>query len=498
MRCLALAQAWARRGGQCIFLLNHSLPTLQQRLLSEGFQFVPLTATANDVDQVLELGRLHAASWVVLDGYAFTSQHQEALLNAGFRVLVIDDYGQTDHYPADIVLNQNIYSTEEDYEKTYTARSLNTQLLLGTDYSLLRGEFLPWSAWKRRIRSNTSRFLITLGGSAATTRSLDVLRALPSSDDVEVALLAGGSAQLADSLEAEAANIGKNILVVRNTSDMPGWMAWADIAVAGAGVTSYELLFMGLPSVLLVLAENQRPVADCLTKLGVSLPGRLDGASANKEFGTTVRSLADSSRRDAISQASRNLVDGLGSDRVCAAMLGKQLQIRPPQARDCDLLFRWANDPQLRAVSFHSEPISRSVHESWFAAKLNDPAAVFHLGEDTQGHPVGQVRYQIEASRAILSINIDSAMRGQGWGRELLYFSTRMLFRKNNTEAIDAFVQPANHASLRLFEEAGFENAGSCEINGRTAIHFVLKVPQPPTAQNTALPMKASCRGESA
>ena len=51
---------------------------------------------------------------------------------------------------------------------------------------------------------------------------------------------------------------------------MPQLMAWADLAVSAAGTTCWELAFMGLPMLLVVLADNQRPNATCLDELGVA------------------------------------------------------------------------------------------------------------------------------------------------------------------------------------------------------------------------------------
>jgi len=489
MRCLALAQAWTRRGGQSIFFLSDSLPALTERIVAEGFRVVPLPAAsaATDIQCVLDLGREHATSWVVLDGYDFTANHQQLLLDAGLQVLAIDDYGQAASYPASIVLNHNVYASADQYGDVYKKRGSDTRLLLGSRYALLRDEFLPWAAWKRGIPAQGLRLLITLGGSEAVNRSLDVARALSSFEDVEAALLLGGTPESASAMEATTAKVNPKFRVVRHTFDMPGWMAWADIAIAGAGVTASELCFMGLPSFLLVLADNQRPVAKRFAELGAALQCRSDGTFDANEFASAFRELASSTIRTKMSNNSRGLIDGLGADRVCAALVGKELHLRSLRADDTDLLFHWANDPEIRAASFHSDPIPRAAHEHWFAARLSDPASVFHIAEDAAGKPVGQVRYATQDGRATLSINVDPARKGEGWGRELLYFSTRTLFRENSIQAIDAFVRPNNTASLRLFEQADFKNTGNRTIDEQIAMHFVLTPPQPAATQDAEL-----------
>ncbi len=48
-------------------------------------------------------------------------------------------------------------------------------------------------------------------------------------------------------------------------------MAWADVAVAAAGSTAWELLHMGVPTVFMVNADNQKPVAAAVEKAHADL-----------------------------------------------------------------------------------------------------------------------------------------------------------------------------------------------------------------------------------
>jgi UDP-2,4-diacetamido-2,4,6-trideoxy-beta-L-altropyranose hydrolase len=478
MRCLALAQAWTRRGGEAVFFLSEEVPGLIQRVQSEGFTVVAFPQhCANDVTAVLKSGQLENASWVVLDGYSLRARQQQDLLDAGVHVCVIDDDGQSQSYPAHIVLNQNAYAAQAMYH----ARGEQTELLLGPQFALLRREFLPWISWKRQVSSVARKLLVTLGGSDAAHRSLDVLRAIASGSDLdlEVLLLVGGASAQSDRLAAEAGRMGPRVQVLRSTTEMPKLMAWADLAIAGAGVTAYELCFMGLPALLLVLADNQSAVAGRLTEMGIARYKDARVGFQPEELAEELRGLSGMKARGGMAQRSRELVDGLGADRACAAMLGKQLSLRLVRQEDCQSLFQWANDPLVRSASFHPEPISFEQHERWFATRLSDGASVIYIGEDARRNPVGQVRYQLQGDRATLSINLDPAVRGQGWGAELLYFSVRALFRSRGVRVIDAFVRPENKTSLRLFERAGFRALGTREVQATTAAHFVFGAEQP-------------------
>jgi UDP-2,4-diacetamido-2,4,6-trideoxy-beta-L-altropyranose hydrolase len=176
-----------------------------------------------------------------------------------------------------------------------------------------------------------------------------------------------------------------------------------------------------------------------------------------------------------MSQRGRELLDGLGADRVCAEMRGKGLYLRPARPGDCKQLYEWASDPHVRSASFHPEPITWEKHQRWFESKLGDPNSVLHLAEDSNGNPLGQVRYQLNGGRATLSLNVDAAVRGHGWGKQLIYFSIRTLLRQYQLTAVDAFVKPENTGSLRLFETSGFHMEGCERVSGQDSVHFTWK-----------------------
>jgi RimJ/RimL family protein N-acetyltransferase len=233
---------------------------------------------------------------------------------------------------------------------------------------------------------------------------------------------------------------------------------------------------MGVPALLLALAPNQRGVARKLGEIGAAVDvGDAESFSAER-LASRLREMLDATDlRSAVSHTARSMSDGLGADRVRAVMQGCELNLRPAKAADSQLLFAWANDPEARSSSFHPAPIEWRDHERWYASRLSDPNAVFYIGEVSDGRAVGLVRFQLRGDRAVLSINIDSRARGQGWGRELVYFSTRQVFRRNNVEAIDAFVKPENRASVALFGSSGFRCVGQTEIERQNAFHFALE-----------------------
>src|ERR1700758_4894117 len=90
MRCLALAQAWQDRGGNCVFAMAKTMPSVEDRLRSEGIEVVVLPASAGSTDDaalLVELATQKRTSWVVVDGYGFSAEYQSHLKNAALKQL---------------------------------------------------------------------------------------------------------------------------------------------------------------------------------------------------------------------------------------------------------------------------------------------------------------------------------------------------------------------------------------------------------------------------
>ncbi|MBN1994972.1 MAG: GNAT family N-acetyltransferase [Anaerolineae bacterium] len=150
------------------------------------------------------------------------------------------------------------------------------------------------------------------------------------------------------------------------------------------------------------------------------------------------------------------------------------LKLRPAQKSDCQLIWEWANDPEARKVSFSSDFIPWEQHLAWFQQKLTDSKVLLFLALNEQDIPIGQVRYEIdEKNEAVISISVAKEFRGQGYGPALIERGGEKLFALTRVGVVHAYVTPPNHASVRAFITAGFEQVGTTVIKGQQALHFV-------------------------
>ena len=319
MRCIALAQAWRRSGGTAVFVSAETTAALEARLSGEGFQSVriPVTpGTKEDRAKTAEIAKVHNAFGIVADSYNFGSDYQCAIHAAGIRLLFIDDNGHAGEYAADLVLNQNLASDET----LYARREPHTRLLLGPRYALLREEFLRWQDWHREIPEVARKVLVTLGGSDPDNVTACVVEALRGLN-VEMRIIVGGSNPHFDLLSSA---VSPPSSVIRDATNMPELMAWADVAITAGGSTCWELAFMGLPSVVMVLADNQAASAQRLHDVGVVFSvGRAAECPPNVLANALDNLINDAARRRKQSECGRVLVDGRGADRVAAAIRGE-------------------------------------------------------------------------------------------------------------------------------------------------------------------------------
>jgi UDP-2,4-diacetamido-2,4,6-trideoxy-beta-L-altropyranose hydrolase len=262
------------------------------------------------------------SEWLVLDGYHFGTEYQQIIRSRGLYLLAIDDYAHADRYCVNLILNQNAYAHADLYSHILP----ETQLLLGCHYALLRREFWAWRdtpAQNVRTIGNhrVLRILITLGGSDPHNVTLRLLTALKGLDQLKINVVIGGSNPHTEVLQAWCNEMGGKVSLHANIMNMPDLMAESDLAISAGGSTCWELLLMGIPSILLVLAENQRLVAESLDSLNVAINlGWHEQITCDEIVNSVTQFLKNPNQLTTMSQNAVNLVDGYGAYRVTSAI----------------------------------------------------------------------------------------------------------------------------------------------------------------------------------
>jgi UDP-2,4-diacetamido-2,4,6-trideoxy-beta-L-altropyranose hydrolase len=474
MRSLALAQAWQDDGGEVFFVLSCDLPLLGERLKKEGMNTLRIhnrAGTPGDAGETARIARERGADWVVVDGYQFGAGYQKTIRDAGLSLLFIDDYGHADHYYADIVLNQNMYADMS----LYRHYEPYTRFLLGTDYILLRKEFLDRAPRDRTVPETAWKILVTLGGSDPDNITLAIINALKTVDtgNPEVTIVIGGANPHEDLIREAVKDLPRATLIT-NAGNMPELMAWADGAISAGGSTCWELLFMGVPSLVIPIAKNQEPVVKKLASLKIA---QAVDAHALKNPGALakiiVQFLHSRTMRSGFSHRMARYVDGKGASRVIDAMRGPRITLRKAELSDCKQVWSWINDPLVRSVSFSPGPIPLERHQAWFSSALNDPGLVYYIALDHNARPVGQARFRSESGEGVISVLVDPGYRGRSLGSALIRDATEQFFYETGTRTVKAFIKTGNEVSRKAFTKAGYTGQGLREYKGEKAYLFI-------------------------
>lgn len=163
-------------------------------------------------------------------------------------------------------------------------------------------------------------------------------------------------------------------------------------------------------------------------------------------------------------------------DVVYHAKFNSSLSLRLATLDDLLLYYNWANDIQVRANSYQTEPISLEDHTKWFTSKINNPLFSFFVFENHLGIPIGQVRVQIVSDfKAVIGISNASSFRGKGFASRMLVQATDAFLKNHPEQIISAYIKLDNRASEKVFQKAGFVLDKIVEYESVPSYHYIKK-----------------------
>jgi len=341
MRCLTLADALAARGVGCQFICRTHEGNLIDFIRSKGHtaHALPIGAAlprspadpahaswlgatqAEDAEACAHILAAQRPDWLIVDHYALDARWECALAPHYRTLMVIDDLADRPH-ACDLLLDQTFGRDAADYRPLVPA---DCRLLCGSHYALLRPEFpalRPYSL-KRRAQPALRELLITMGGvdkDNATGQVLQALRTCPLPTDCRITVVMGATAPWLDEVKRLAQDMPWPTRVRVGVSDMAQLMADSDLAIGAAGATSWERCCLGMPTMMLVLAENQRKIAEALREAGAA---HLVDASQLNNQPLIAPEYLELFSLSAMSHAAASITDGLGAAQVTETLINK-------------------------------------------------------------------------------------------------------------------------------------------------------------------------------
>lgn len=491
MRCLTLAAELSARGAQVEFVCRDHAGHVSARIREAGHTFhllAPRTADAaawtgtdrpahrhwlaadwaEDARETsAALGGGQPLDWLVVDHYALGAAWESAVRNEhlarhgkALRILAIDDLADRRH-ACDLLLDQN-----QQLPGRYDTLLLpECRRLLGPRHALVRPEFgvaraKRAAAQAQGLTQDRDAVLIYFGTIAPDALVIPTLRAFgetaPPGWKAHLLITPGAAVSQALRDEVQRLGAGRCELLL-GVSDMARLMGQCRLAIGAAGTASWERCTLGLPSVLVSVADNQVPGSLALTQAGAAIYlGPAERVTQAALAGAMDTLFNEPQVLQRMHEAAAALCDGRGASRVASTMMPPRLQVRRAFMADAAMLHSWRNTAEVRAASFDSRELGLAQHLEWMARVLADPQR-FLLVVQVDGEDGGCVRFDRQAERAIISVYLAPGWLHRGIGSAVISAASIWLFANEpRVMAIDAAIMPSNEPSRRAFERAGY------------------------------------------
>ena len=344
MRCLTLADELSRQGAESFFICRQHDGSLIEILQQRGYQVYTLplehglvieseskatlahadwlaSTQHRDAELSISIVKAIQPDWLIVDHYALDESWEKRLKPYCKKLMVIDDLADRKH-DCDILLDQNFGRDPQDYAAYVNE---DCELLCGSNYALLRPEFAEWRSYslERRQHNKLASILINLGGvdkDNITTKILKGLQTKSLPDHCSMNIVMGSTSPWIEAVKQQAAIMQWRTVVKVGVDNMAELMANSDLAIGAAGSTSWERCCLGLPTIMLVLADNQRDIANVLEDVGAALTFNINKLEAEPlALEQCIASAVPKMR--AMSRVASAVTDGLGVTRLSKVLL---------------------------------------------------------------------------------------------------------------------------------------------------------------------------------
>lgn len=341
MRCLVIADELKKRGHDCIFLTQPFLPNFVAQIEDRQHRLVFLTKNKMDLThfpkndeylmwlgrtivqdamETLDVIRSVCPDIVISDHYAIDATWMNIINSDATKTVIIDDLANREHC-CDILIDQNFGRTPEQYEALV---SRNTKILAGAEYIFIKDDFKNSRVLAQRNRLNRlpKRLNICMGGTDKDNSTYSVLKTVAQLDCFKswsIDIVLRSASPHVHTLREYVRNQKRDIKLHLDVKDMASLFSNADLAIGAGGVTLWERCCMGLPTVLLTIADNQIPAAQAMTRTGAVVYAA-DIRKQNWEYELSKKLDALAQDVGVIHEMSRNafdVCDGTGLSKVC-------------------------------------------------------------------------------------------------------------------------------------------------------------------------------------
>jgi UDP-2,4-diacetamido-2,4,6-trideoxy-beta-L-altropyranose hydrolase/UDP-4-amino-4,6-dideoxy-N-acetyl-beta-L-altrosamine N-acetyltransferase len=497
MRCLTLAQVLKENGANVEFICRRHKGSLIDKIRSNGFIVHELglfeetevdTSLAHshwlgatqrqDADDCVDILKTEKLDWLIVDHYALDEQWQKRLKPYYEKLMVIDDLADRKHQ-CDILLDQTFGRQQEDY-LAFTTK--DCELLLGSQYALLRPEFAKWRSYsiERRSHSEFKQLLINMGGvdvNNVTENVLDELKLCNLPNDMNITVVMGGSAPHLESVKSKAITLPYKTEVKVDVGNMAEVMANSDIAIGAAGATTWERCCLGLPTIQFVIAKNQLFSAETLAHHNI--------VKLAKEIKETTYLLESSSEwMKSVGSAALEICDGMGSYKVFNKMTDYRIILEEfgevnlcnyinLNENDKILALSMRNHPEIKKWMHNQDSIPNATHCEFVKSLENKIDRRYYLVKQNNTI-IGSINFsEINFYNSVeFGIYTNPFLQLKGAGRLLESAASQYAFIELNVKIIKLEVFSDNERAIHFYNKCGFELIDTKKVNHKNIMYM--------------------------
>lgn len=343
MRCLTLASALREQGVDVLFVcrlheghlcalieergfeVHRLLPPREGWAPSEGQLDHAVWLGADwwdDAEETLSTLGGFRPDWLIIDHYGLDARWESRLRSLASRIIAIDDLADRPH-DCDVLIDQNLVADQDErYGGKLPERST---LLLGPAYALLQPDYARLRSRAVPREGPVRRLLVSFGGVDRDGLTLGTVNALMSIGQPELQADIVLSAVSSDFSVVQRRIAGcRGLRLHDRLPSLAPLMLAADLAVGAGGATSWERLCLGLPALIITLADNQRPIAEELSQRGLVRWLGHANAAGEGAIRDALEEVITEGLEPAWSRRCLGIVDGRGIERVCAELVGSE------------------------------------------------------------------------------------------------------------------------------------------------------------------------------
>jgi UDP-2,4-diacetamido-2,4,6-trideoxy-beta-L-altropyranose hydrolase len=348
-RCLSLANFLRKIGDTCVFvcqsLTGDGMSLIKDnnfgvvKLLSmsksgnHDFRFDdklawPANVLEEDSLAVLKVLKQQQFDWLVIDHYGIDVEWQNRVSN-DVKVMVIEDLPMRKH-GCQILLDQSYGRSKEVYADLVSDQ---TKYLMGTQFALIRDEFIKARRHHRSLTATRkiSRLFVNFGAVDQFQITPRVVVALLENENLkntELVVVLGEHSDSLKALQELQVKHGKRINLVVSPPKMASLMRGCDAAVGAGGVSAIERCVIGLPSIIIPMAENQRQMAEGLCAKGAAILCELDfQLDIGLQINPAINELCQIGAIAKLQKQALAACDGMGVQRVANMLQAKKITI---------------------------------------------------------------------------------------------------------------------------------------------------------------------------